>query len=41
MLIKSIIKPECPRLIVVNLHLFEESEEMLYVLYNEHVTEHS
>jgi len=40
MLIKSIIKPECPRLIVVNLQLFEGSEEMLYIVYNEHVTEY-
>jgi hypothetical protein len=39
MLIKSIIKPECPRLIVVNLQLFEESEKMLYIVYNEDVTE--
>ena len=39
MLIKSVIKPKCQRLIVVILHIIEELENMLYIVYNEYVTE--
>ena len=39
MLIKSVIKPKCQRLIVVILHIIEELENMLYMVYNEQVTE--
>jgi hypothetical protein len=40
MLIKSIIKARCQRLIVVILHLIEKFENLLYMVYNEHVTDY-
>ena len=40
MLIKSVIKAGCRRLIVVILKLIEEFEKLLYKVYNEHVTVH-